>query len=332
MITSLLLERRRVMDLVEANVQKAERKALVLGTLDDLFHHFVPAVFTVGYMVRECFWVHRGRGTGVEARRTLEYVYSMLMQLQAGEEQRSEYIRSVGGALLSWTRWHDDVSASLYVEEANEARLSRLATECLRVSSAVEVEDVCNLYINLGPPRPGLHVPSNHPVSRRLLNRVAENARLFWQLSPDDLAWTPWADVKLLRSATGWPHPLPRLPSRRTPVSSTAMKATLQHTLACIRAGQLLSGPVETFLRQNVPPSAEGFAVRPAPPKPPARPARPVPAPPGPPGEAVQAGTLVRVFDMGPPMQPLLLPPPAVPPPKPPAPHLVGIPLDPDAD
>ena len=221
--------------------------------LDDLLSYFIPAVFVVGWMVRDCYWLHRTRGTGVHARRTLEYVYCLLLQLQESLGRASEYLRSIGAALLSWTTWHDDTSAHLYVEEANEASLSRLASVCLRATRAVTVDQVSDLYVNLGPPRQGVHAVSDHPVSDVLLRRVTENVRLVLNAKADHLPWTQWRNARLLHSVRGWPNPVPAFPRADFDVTDTLVRDTLHRTLRRMRGGQPLPHVVEQFLNENVP-------------------------------------------------------------------------------
>ena len=231
----------------------AEIRHKMLQSLLDLTEYFVPAVFTIGWMVRECFWVHRHRGTGVHARRTLEYVYSVLLQLQKSEEHRSEYVRSVGAALLSWTAWHDDTAACLYVEESNEAALSRLAGECRRCNRAVTVKDVSQLYVNCGPPKAGARAPSHHNVSARLVHEVQTNVRLLLTTHVDDLAWTPWRQAKTLTSVRGWPRTVPTFPSASTQIDGSNVTSTLRRTVQMLRHGRELQPEVTDWLNQHVP-------------------------------------------------------------------------------
>ena len=116
------------------------------------FEHYVPVCQVLGWMVRRCYWEGRQRGTGVWARDMLRMSLLTLHGIVGSDVRVSPYTRSICIALLSWSQWHDDLPACAYVEESCEARLSVLASRCVTNTQAITVQQVSDLYVDLGRP------------------------------------------------------------------------------------------------------------------------------------------------------------------------------------
>ena len=170
---------------------------------------YVPVFFLLGWMTRRCFWEGRAPGTGHWARETLELCLLVLRTLEEPTGKVSEYSRSIAAALLSWTSWHDGLPACVFVEESCEANLSRLHTACQRNSWAMTAEQVCDLYINIGPPQTESKSASQQMVSRSLQQQVNEHLAALRTGPYTQVTWCPWKAEKHCIAQESWPARVP---------------------------------------------------------------------------------------------------------------------------
>ena len=134
----------------------------VTEALCDVLLVWAPACFALGWRVRQCHWEHQAPGTGHRAREVLQMALLMLLHLEApgrpsggtpgrGDPRRSfarsEYVRTIAGALLQWEPWHDALPACCYSEEINEASLSRLGSAMRQHPEATSTAAVMDLYL-----------------------------------------------------------------------------------------------------------------------------------------------------------------------------------------
>ena len=115
----------------------------VLDALVDLLTVWAPACLLLGTGVRTCSWALREAGTGVRARKVPTQSLLLLLRLEGtGDRWRtSKYTL----ALLVWTPWHDAVPGCCYVEEFNEAALSRLGRSLRQHPEAVSTDAAMDL-------------------------------------------------------------------------------------------------------------------------------------------------------------------------------------------
>ena len=127
----------------------------VLQAFLDLLTDWAPACLLLGYYVRQCAWDLRRPGTGWQARQALVTSLVLMLRLDdwRGRRRMTEYIRTLSCALLCWTPWHDGLPACCFVEEANEAALSRLGRHFERHPQAVTTTEAMDLYLLVTPGR-----------------------------------------------------------------------------------------------------------------------------------------------------------------------------------
>ena len=145
MVAALLLCRHRLLPTLRAQILDTERAAVgpgeglpLLRALRDLLEFYVPAIFHVGYKVRQCAWEGRpdGHVKGDVARHILEYCFLLQLHLQNDWLCRTPYVRTIGIALCTWQPWLSTLPGCVFVEEACEGLLSRLSSdqECTRLT------------------------------------------------------------------------------------------------------------------------------------------------------------------------------------------------------
>jgi hypothetical protein len=91
----------------------------VLGGLRSLLLVWLPAVFSLGCSVRDCYWLGGPSGThkGCHAKDVLAQCLALQVSLQHDWEAKTEYTRTVSCALSVWEPWMDKIPASSFVEE-----------------------------------------------------------------------------------------------------------------------------------------------------------------------------------------------------------------------
>ena len=123
----------------------------LLHALHDLVTFYVPALFHLGYKVRQCSWEGRPEGQvkGDTARSILEYSLLLQTHLQGDWSCRTPYVRTMALALCTWQPWMSKLPGCVFVEESGEAMLSRLSSACLHASHITDFTGTLNLYLTL---------------------------------------------------------------------------------------------------------------------------------------------------------------------------------------
>ena len=131
------------------------RDQRVLRAFADLVLQWAPACLLLGYYVRQCHWDLRTPGTAWQVREALLLSLSLLLRLDDWAERRrmTEYVRTLACAVLCWSPWHDALPACCFVEEVNEAALSRLGQLFERHPQAVTTDEAMDLYLLVQPGR-----------------------------------------------------------------------------------------------------------------------------------------------------------------------------------
>ena len=98
-----------------------------MKALLQLLQFWCPALFRLGYQVRQCHWEGRPGGTvtGRNARAIICECLLLQAHLSHDWDARSEYSRTMAVALATWHPWLLDRPGCMFVEEAGEALLSR---------------------------------------------------------------------------------------------------------------------------------------------------------------------------------------------------------------
>ena len=84
---------------------------------------YCPLLFAIGSTVRECTWNGRTQNSGSKAKDVLVMCFLLLVKLLGERAVRTEYVRTLAIALLSWTPWMDTLPACCFNEESCEAML-----------------------------------------------------------------------------------------------------------------------------------------------------------------------------------------------------------------
>ena len=205
--------------------------------MNALVNVYIPACCTLGWLVRRCAWECRERGTGNMAACCLRKCLLLLIALLGDKARTSEYVRSIGVALLSWTPWHDEVPAAAYVEEACEAQLSQLSSALKRNPHATGVADVSDMYVLLQRPQSDPHDAQHHPVSNDLLRTVLRNVTQFTERGPDVVSHVPWRSGKTCPATAAWPASM-HVPHDPWSVNVDALQSCLLHTLSRVHRAE----------------------------------------------------------------------------------------------
>ena len=166
MIASLLLAAPSMRSRLEERIAYFERTAVggasaaslvLLRGLRALLFYYIPAVFKLGVLVRNCTWAGRGRGSGAEALMAMRQALLLLLALLGPTKARStKYCKTISVALLLWQPWYDRLPGCAFAEESCEAMLSRVAQRCREHPHLFEYDDVFDLYLTTPSARFGL--------------------------------------------------------------------------------------------------------------------------------------------------------------------------------
>jgi hypothetical protein len=228
----------RALEHLQSRMDVLRRRRLLLQQLLPLLQFFNPVCFLLGWMVRRCYWECREPYSGHIARQLLLCAYNVLLQLHHGRERRSEYLRSMSIALTSWTAWHDSLPACAFVEECNEALLSRLSHVCTRNPSAATADEVNDLFVLLRVNSGRLHDASEQLVRQSLVDTVDRNLRWLSQTDPNLLTFVPWTSAKTCRGAGQWDVAY-SFPQRR----QLAIPDCIQHMKHFLRVARQAEAP-----------------------------------------------------------------------------------------
>ena len=123
----------------------------ILEGLRLLLDEYVPGLFILGQLVRECTWAGRHARSPQLAQIILRRCLLMLLALSRAAANRVDYVCTISIALLRWQQHQTDLLAATRVEENNEANLSRLVKRCKKHPSMYALEDANTLFRTLSP-------------------------------------------------------------------------------------------------------------------------------------------------------------------------------------
>ena len=126
-------------------------KLKVLRALKELFTFWCPALFRLGYMVRQCYWEGRPGGTVTGRTAYSVLVGCLLLQTHLLDDWdgRTEYVRTMAVAVATWHPWLMDRPGCIFVEEAGEALLSRFMGRVRDHPKQSSFEGAHRLFITL---------------------------------------------------------------------------------------------------------------------------------------------------------------------------------------
>ena len=117
--------------------------------MDRLVNLYVPLVFYLGHMVRECTWAGRDRGSGKLALNVIRASCALLLGLCGDRAQSDDYFRCGSLILMLWREWYSDLMAVCHCEEVCERMLGRFKERLLSHTEVFDVDSACDLYLEV---------------------------------------------------------------------------------------------------------------------------------------------------------------------------------------
>jgi hypothetical protein len=194
----------RALLLLQSTLTEQRSKEHLLRGLLDVLEYFTPACFVIGWMVRTLYWTCRTPWTGGMARNCLLRCFCLLLSLHASRDKKSEYLRSICVALMTWTSVHDALPGYAHVEEVNEASLSRLTSSCTRNPNMATATDVNDLFLTLSDVSTRPHDVTTQRVRESLVRTIQTNIDILLRGPADAVSFTPWTSAKLCRCTGSW--------------------------------------------------------------------------------------------------------------------------------
>ena len=136
-------------------LKDAEEEARIVHDLQQaeamerLVNGYVPALFAIGWHVRNCNWGGREPGTAADAQECLLFCACLMLSLVGNQRARTEYLRTLCVALLTWQGWHSGLYGAMFSEEIPEASLSRLGQLLQSDPQVIRVEDAENVFLTV---------------------------------------------------------------------------------------------------------------------------------------------------------------------------------------
>ena len=210
---------RRLRRLYERREDVALQRLRQAEAMERLVNGYVPALFVIGQLVRECNWNGRSAGSSHSAVLCMRYSAVVMFSLLGDRATRTEHLRDLCLALMMWQPWHDHLRGCMFSEELPEASLGRLG-EALRsnphVVTSEGAEDVFLACIR--PGQSGLkEVRAEHPTSE-LVAMVRSNIERFRSSDVTVVTHVPWKAGRMCTAVAGpipdhaFPPPLGNIP------------------------------------------------------------------------------------------------------------------------
>ena len=219
-----------------------------------LLDEYVPGLFIVGQLVRECTWTGRQAGSGHLAHTILRRCLLMLLALSRGAANRVDYVRTISIALLLWQQHQTDLPAAAHVEENNEANLSRLVKRCKKHPAMYALEDANTLCRTL-PPRSDIAEKTTQFVPRTFVTAVYNGLTTMFNAC-GSRSWKKisWSGGKTSAITEEDDHSYVYPASFLTEVpTQPALCALLHRFTRTLCSGRAPNAEVLKFLQQNVP-------------------------------------------------------------------------------
>lgn len=232
-----------------------EKTSLGLTTLEALhimLHEYIPAIFTIGNAVRNCHWAGGAPKTSSEAERALKRSLVLLLQMCAGHEHHTDYIRTISVALLHWTKWHSETPGQMHSEEICEAMLARLSSVCRTHPNHHTLEKTQQLFQSLEPTRFAQKIAGIMPRHTMLLLKLRLKKFMVetGQVIRPKILWGPKKTIvseDMERGLYDYPKSL------HTELDKPLLKDLLLRFMRCVVGGRRPSAEVEAFVIANCP-------------------------------------------------------------------------------
>ena len=224
----------------------------MLHALRLMISEYVPAIFQIGCLVRNCHWDGTDATTAHNAKAVLHRCMVLMLRMSDGHEHQVDYIRTINMAMLHWTEWHDASAGELHSEEICEAMLSRLSSAVRSHPNMHTLHDIQNLFLGLPRTKRAGISEGVMPMRHMLLIKLRLK-RLMVEIGQVPMCTIRWSGNAHTKVRVGsdhsyeWPLPL------SDPIDKAAFKDILKRNLRACIGGLRPSPEVEAFVRANVP-------------------------------------------------------------------------------
>ena len=123
----------------------------ILRGLESLLNYYLPAIFVVGHLVRNCTWAGRADGSGIVATCVLQRCVGLLVDLANPAAAKMDYVRTICCALQYNTQWHDHTPGAAHVEECVEGLQAKLRARCKQHPDNHMADEAGDLFRTMPP-------------------------------------------------------------------------------------------------------------------------------------------------------------------------------------
>jgi hypothetical protein len=224
----------------------------ILKGLQSLVYFYLPAVFRIGYLSRNCTWEGREEKSSKNVQSLLEEVLVLLVHLLQDKDCHNEYVRTLAVALSTWQLWHSKLPAASFMEESCEAMLSRMSHRCSAHRHLHGFEATFDLFITL--PQPSKSMKATRGSLRSgLIDEFATRIRRVL-CSDGALPYAPVVGARQMHSE--FTSCFPANITFRDPMPSFCdqqlFERVLRRALLCLTAKTKVSEKVTEFMKKNV--------------------------------------------------------------------------------
>ena len=231
------------------------QKKKMLEALSQVLNLWAPALFRLGFMVRQCTWegYPGGQVTGRTAHQVLCECLLLQTHVQQDWDAKLEYTRTIALALMTWQPWMMERPGCIFVEESGEAMLSRFMSSVRLNNQLRGFEAAWRLFISL--PSPGRHaIATRGSVKKSLIHLFTSRVRsLILRREP-----FLFPEVPLVGAGNGvwraqipdsfdFPDVYPAVPA------SDLVKRVLQSAIAVLSTGAVPDRGLRDWLGQHIP-------------------------------------------------------------------------------
>ena len=216
----------------------------ILWGLEYLLNCYLPAIFVVGHLVRNCTWAGRADRTGIVATCVLQRCVGLLVDLGGPVAAKMDYVRTICCALLYNTQWHD--------EECCEALLAKLRAQCKQHPDTHTADEAGDLFRTM-PPRQ--HARAMESLSESVCVEVRDRV---WALMRGALReehpTVRWSSgpVSVVEAESDTTYVFPEKETGGT-LTVVFMKYILKRFLRTLVGGRGLRDDAMDYIRQHIP-------------------------------------------------------------------------------
>ena len=235
--------------------QECQRYVWVLTGYLRLLSEYLPTVFIVGYLVRECHWSEEGRlrGSGTLAREVICMCLLVMEKLLGERAPMDEYVRCMLVTLVQWRRWGDEVPACCYSEEPNEAMLSRLASECTRNPRLHTVDNLMDLFLTVRPAHPGVHAIECDRPGITLVAETVANLQRLGSTERCPVTYVPGrGDTNVVTAEDTWPETCPFPETLLSRVDQGVWRGAAERAMRVLLGASVVTDSIAAALDRRV--------------------------------------------------------------------------------